>query len=451
MRRIIFLMNTPSNQLSSLDILKSTEEKIQNLFGLSSLDTFACMNEDELVAKLVEQHQDKIESLTKKTRKKKCSVIKTPDYNAWDKAIITEAKEHKAKDPTQHELCFIRLTQDDAYASVRGKSKGLPVFINDSDDGRIDNFKIRLVHDFFINFVNIIDESGNLINYYFNHSLYFNALNLGADPICVDSLIHQSESLLLRDAQIHQLAEQRVYAKLKTLYEIWHEKGTERVSAEIKGGTQKKKSIRKERLSEYIYDSDYTETISIMLDLLPLVQNYKTKKTQEDYDAQREAICKYFETYKDQKKVHIVPSSFGGQDVRSREFQKLEEPLQRIRIFPYAEDDLNAYLNNWSARIRDILFEGVKIYASTLEHRLKKYENNPPEYLKKKYPDEFSEPCDNPQKRKERILDWMGMHCFYDALLQDIFGTASHTVISKYTIAKLNTKGSIVKQSITNK
>ena len=55
-------MNTPSNQLSSLDILKSTEEKIQNLFGLSSLDTFACMNEDELVAKLVEQHQDKIES-----------------------------------------------------------------------------------------------------------------------------------------------------------------------------------------------------------------------------------------------------------------------------------------------------------------------------------------------------------------------------------------------------
>lgn len=77
-------MNTPSNQLSSLDILKSTEEKIQNLFGLSSLDTFACMNEDELVAKLVEQHQDKIESLTKKTRKKKCSVIKTPDYNAWD-------------------------------------------------------------------------------------------------------------------------------------------------------------------------------------------------------------------------------------------------------------------------------------------------------------------------------------------------------------------------------
>ena len=117
-----------------------------------------------------------------------------------------------------------------------------------------------------------------------------------------------------------------------------------------------------------------------MLDLLPLVQNYKTKKTQEDYDAQRKAICKYFETYKDQKKVHIVPSSFGGQDVRSREFQKLEEPLQRIRLFPYAEDDLNAYLNNWSARIRDILFEGVKSYASQLEWWLKKYENDPPEY-----------------------------------------------------------------------
>lgn len=441
-------MSTPSNQLSSLDILRSTEEKIQNLFGLSSLDTFACMDEDELVAKFVEQHQDKIVSLSKKGRKKKCSGIKTPDYEAWDKAIIAESKEHKAKDPTHHELCFIRLTQDDAYASVRGKSKGLPVFIN---DGRTDNFKIRLVHDFFINFVNIIDESGNFINYYFNHSLYFNALNLGADPICIDFLIHQSESLLLRDEQIHQLAEQRVYAKLKTLYEIWHEKGTERVSAESKDGTQKKKSIRKECLCEYIYDFDYTETISIMLDLLPLVQDYKTKKTQEDYDAQRKAICKYFETYKEQEKVHIVSSSFGGQDVRSREFQKLEEPLQRIRLFPYAEDDLNAYLNNWSARIRDILFEGVKSYASGLEWWLKKYENDPPEYLKKEHPAEFSDPCDNPEKRKELILDWMGTYFFYDALLQDIFGTASHTVISKYSIAKLNTKGSIVKQSITNK
>lgn len=444
-------MSTPSNQLSSLDILKSTEEKIRNLFGLSSLDTFACMNEDELVAKFVEQHQDKIESLTKKKRKKKCSGTKVPDYDASDKAIIAESKENKVKDPVHHELCFIRITQDEAYASVRGESKGLHVFINDSDDGKISNFKIRLVHDFFINFVNIIDESGNLINYYFNHSLYFNALNLGADPICVDFLIHQSESLLLRDEQIHQLAEQRVYAKLKTLYEIWHEKGTERVSAESKDGTQKKKSIRKERLCEYIYDFDYTETISIMLDLLPLVQNYKTKKTQEDYDAQRKAICKYFETYKDQKKVHIVPSSFGGQDVRSREFQKLEEPLQRIRLFPYAEDDLNAYLNNWSARIRDILFEGVKSYASQLEWWLKKYENDPPEYLKKEHPAEFSDSCDNSEKRKELILDWMGTHFFYDALLQDIFGTASHTVISKYSIAKLNTKGSIVKQSITNK
>lgn len=444
-------MSTPSNQLSSLDILKSTEEKIRNLFGLSSLDTFACMNEDELVAKFVEQHQDKIESLTKKKRKKKCSGTKVPDYDASDKAIIAESKENKVKDPVHHELCFIRITQDEAYASVRGESKGLHVFINDSDDGKISNFKIRLVHDFFINFVNIIDESGNLINYYFNHSLYFNALNFGADPICVDFLIHQSESLLLRDEQIHQLAEQRVYAKLKTLYEIWHEKGTERVSAESKDGTQKKKSIRKERLCEYIYDFDYTETISIMLDLLPLVQNYKTKKTQEDYDAQRKAICKYFETYKDQKKVHIVPSSFGGQDVRSREFQKLEEPLQRIRLFPYAEDDLNAYLNNWSARIRDILFEGVKSYASQLEWWLKKYENDPPEYLKKEHPAEFSDSCDNPEKRKELILDWMGTHFFYDALLQDIFGTASHTVISKYSIAKLNTKGSIVKQSITNK
>lgn len=444
-------MSTPSNQLSSLDILKSTEEKIRNLFGLSSLDTFACMNEDELVAKFVEQHQDKIESLTKKKRKKKCSGTKVPDYDASDKAIIAEYKENKVKDPVHHELCFIRITQDEAYASVRGESKGLHVFINDSDDGKISNFKIRLVHDFFINFVNIIDESGNLINYYFNHSLYFNALNLGADPICVDFLIHQSESLLLRDEQIHQLAEQRVYAKLKTLYEIWHEKGTERVSTESKDGTQKKKSIRKERLCEYIYDFDYTETISIMLDLLPLVQNYKTKKTQEDYDAQRKAICKYFETYKDQKKVHIVPSSFGGQDVRSREFQKLEEPLQRIRLFPYAEDDLNAYLNNWSARIRDILFEGVKSYASQLEWWLKKYENDPPEYLKKEHPAEFSDSCDNPEKRKELILDWMGTHFFYDALLQDIFGTASHTVISKYSIAKLNTKGSIVKQSITNK
>lgn len=444
-------MSTPSNQLSSLDILKSTEEKIRNLFGLSSLDTFACMNEDELVAKFVEQHQDKIESLTKKKRKKKCSGTKVPDYDASDKAIIAESKENKVKDPVHHELCFIRITQDEAYASVRGESKGLHVFINDSDDGKISNFKIRLVHDFFINFVNIIDESGNLINYYFNHSLYFNALNLGADPICVDFLIHQSESLLLRDEQIYQLAEQRVYAKLKTLYEIWHEKGTERVSAESKDGTQKKKSIRKERLCEYIYDFDYTETISIMLDLLPLVQNYKTKKTQEDYDAQRKAICKYFETYKDQKKVHIVPSSFGGQDVRSREFQKLEEPLQRIRLFPYAEDDLNAYLNNWSARIRDILFEGVKSYASQLEWWLKKYENDPPEYLKKEHPAEFSDSCDNPEKRKELILDWMGTHFFYDALLQDIFGTASHTVISKYSIAKLNTKGSIVKQSITNK
>lgn len=444
-------MSTPSNQLSSLDILKSTEEKIRNLFGLSSLDTFACMNEDELVAKFVEQHQDKIESLTKKKRKKKCSGTKVPDYDASDKAIIAESKENKVKDPVHHELCFIRITQDEAYASVRGESKGLHVFINDSDDGKISNFKIRLVHDFFINFVNIIDESGNLINYYFNHSLYFNALNLGADPICVDFLIHQSESLLLRDEQIYQLAEQRGYAKLKTLYEIWHEKGTERVSAESKDGTQKKKSIRKERLCEYIYDFDYTETISIMLDLLPLVQNYKTKKTQEDYDAQRKAICKYFETYKDQKKVHIVPSSFGGQDVRSREFQKLEEPLQRIRLFPYAEDDLNAYLNNWSARIRDILFEGVKSYASQLEWWLKKYENDPPEYLKKEHPAEFSDSCDNPEKRKELILDWMGTHFFYDALLQDIFGTASHTVISKYSIAKLNTKGSIVKQSITNK
>lgn len=444
-------MSTPSNQLSSLDILKSTEEKIRNLFGLSSLDTFACMNEDELVAKFVEQHQDKIESLTKKKRKKKCSGTKVPDYDASDKAIIAESKENKVKDPVHHELCFIRITQDEAYASVRGESKGLHVFINDSGDGKISNFKIRLVHDFFINFVNIIDESGNLINYYFNHSLYFNALNLGADPICVDFLIHQSESLLLRDEQIHQLAEQRVYAKLKTLYEIWHEKGTERVSAESKDGTQKKKSIRKERLCEYIYDFDYTETISIMLDLLPLVQNYKTKKTQEDYDAQRKAICKYFETYKDQKKVHIVPSSFGGQDVRSREFQKLEQPLQRIRLFPYAEDDLNAYLNNWSARIRDILFEGVKSYASQLEWWLKKYENDPPEYLKKEHPAEFSDSCDNPEKRKELILDWMGTHFFYDALLQDIFGTASHTVISKYSIAKLNTKGSIVKQSITNK
>lgn len=444
-------MSTPSNQLSSLDILKSTEEKIRNLFGLSSLDTFACMNEDELVAKFVEQHQDKIESLTKKKRKKKCSGTKVPDYDASDKAIIAESKENKVKDPVHHELCFIRITQDEAYASVRGESKGLHVFINDSDDGKISNFKIRLVHDFFINFVNIIDESGNLINYYFNHSLYFNALNLGADPICVDFLIHQSESLLLRDEQIYQLAEQRVYAKLKTLYEIWHEKGTERVSAESKDGTQKKKSIRKERLCEYIYNFDYTETISIMLDLLPLVQNYKTKKTQEDYDAQRKAICKYFETYKDQKKVHIVPSSFGGQDVRSREFQKLEEPLQRIRLFPYAEDDLNAYLNNWSARIRDILFEGVKSYASQLEWWLKKYENDPPEYLKKEHPAEFSDSCDNPEKRKELILDWMGTHFFYDALLQDIFGTASHTVISKYSIAKLNTKGSIVKQSITNK
>lgn len=444
-------MSTPSNQLSSLDILKSTEEKIRNLFGLSSLDTFACMNEDELVAKFVEQHQDKIESLTKKKRKKKCSGTKVPDYDASDKAIIAESKENKVKDPVHHELCFIRITQDEDYASVRGESKGLHVFINDSDDDKISNFKIRLVHDFFINFVNIIDESGNLINYYFNHSLYFNALNLGADPICVDFLIHQSESLLLRDEQIHQLAEQRVYAKLKTLYEIWHEKGTERVSAESKDGTQKKKSIRKERLCEYIYDFDYTETISIMLDLLPLVQNYKTKKTQEDYDAQRKAICKYFETYKDQKKVHIVPSSFGGQDVRSREFQKLEEPLQRIRLFPYAEDDLNAYLNNWSARIRDILFEGVKSYASQLEWWLKKYENDPPEYLKKEHPAEFSDSCDNPEKRKELILDWMGTHFFYDALLQDIFGTASHTVISKYSIAKLNTKGSIVKQSITNK
>ena len=444
-------MSTPSNQLSSLDILKSTEEKIRNLFGLSSLDTFACMNEDELVAKFVEQHQDKIESLTKKKRKKKCSGTKVPDYDASDKAIIAESKENKVKDPVHHELCFIRITQDEAYASVRGESKGLHVFINDSDDGKISNFKIRLVHDFFINFVNIIDESGNLINYYFNHSLYFNALNLGADPICVDFLIHKSESLLLRDEQIHQLAEQRVYAKLKTLYEIWHEKGTERVSAESKDGTQKKKSIRKERLCEYIYDFDYTETISIMLDLLPLVQNYKTKKTQEDYDAQRKAICKYFETYKDQKKVHIVPSSFGGQDVRSREFQKLEEPPQRIRLFPYAEDDLNAYLNNWSARIRDILFEGVKSYASQLEWWLKKYENDPPEYLKKEHPAEFSDSCDNPEKRKELILDWMGTHFFYDALLQDIFGTASHTVISKYLIAKLNTKGSIVKQSITNK
>ena len=409
------------------------------------------MNEDELVAKFVEQHQDKIESLTKKKRKKKCSGTKVPDYDASDKAIIAESKENKVKDPVHHELCFIRITQDEAYASVRGESKGLHVFINDSDDGKISNFKIRLVHDFFINFVNIIDESGNLINYYFNHSLYFNALNLGADPICVDFLIHQSESLLLRDEQIYQLAEQRVYAKLKTLYEIWHEKGTERVSAESKDGTQKKKSIRKERLCEYIYDFDYTETISIMLDLLPLVQNYKTKKTQEDYDAQRKAICKYFETYKDQKKVHIVPSSFGGQDVRSREFQKLEEPLQRIRLFPYAEDDLNAYLNNWSARIRDILFEGVKSYASQLEWWLKKYENDPPEYLKKEHPAEFSDSCDNPEKRKELILDWMGTHFFYDALLQDIFGTASHTVISKYSIAKLNTKGSIVKQSITNK
>lgn len=409
------------------------------------------MNEDELVAKFVEQHQDKIESLTKKKRKKKCSGTKVPDYDASDKAIIAESKENKVKDPVHHELCFIRITQDEAYASVRGESKGLHVFINDSDDGKISNFKIRLVHDFFINFVNIIDESGNLINYYFNHSLYFNALNLGADPICVDFLIHQSESLLLRDEQIHQLAEQRVYAKLKTLYEIWHEKGTERVSAESKDGTQKKKSIRKERLCEYIYDFDYTETISIMLDLLPLVQNYKTKKTQEDYDAQRKAICKYFETYKDQKKVHIVPSSFGGQDVRSREFQKLEQPLQRIRLFPYAEDDLNAYLNNWSARIRDILFEGVKSYASQLEWWLKKYENDPPEYLKKEHPAEFSDSCDNPEKRKELILDWMGTHFFYDALLQDIFGTASHTVISKYSIAKLNTKGSIVKQSITNK
>ena len=444
-------MSTPSNQLSSLDILKSTEEKIRNLFGLSSLDTFACMNEDELVAKFVEQHQDKIESLTKKKRKKKCSGIKVPDYDASDKAIIAESKENKVKDPVHHELCFIRITQDEAYASVRGESKGLHVFINDSDDGKISNFKIRLVHDFFINFVNIIDESGNLINYYFNHSLYFNALNLGADPICVDFLIHQSESLLLRDEQIHQLAEQRVYAKLKTLYEIWHEKGTERVSAESKDGTQKKKSIRKERLCEYIYDFDYTETISIMLDLLPLVQDYKTKKTQDDYAAQREAICKYFETYKEQEKVHIVPSSFGGQDVRSREFQKLEEPLQRIRLFPYAEDDLNAYLNNWSARIRDILFEGVKSYASKLEWWLKKYENDPPEYLKKEHPAEFSDSCDNPEKRKELILDWMGTHFFYDALLQDIFGTASHTVISKYSIAKLNTKGSIVKQSITNK
>lgn len=444
-------MSTPSNQLSSLDILKSTEEKIRNLFGLFSLDTFACMNEDELVAKFVEQHQDKIESLTKKKRKKKCSGTKVPDYDASDKAIIAESKENKVKDPVHHELCFIRITQDEAYASVRGESKGLHVFINDSDDGKISNFKIRLVHDFFINFVNIIDESGNLINYYFNHSLYFNALNLGADPICVDFLIHQSESLLLRDEQIHQLAEQRVYAKLKTLYEIWHEKGTERVSAESKDGTQKKKSIRKERLCEYIYDFDYTETISIMLDLLPLVQNYKTKKTQEDYDAQRKAIYKYFETYKDQKKVHIVPSSFGGQDVRSREFQKLEQPLQRIRLFPYAEDDLNAYLNNWSARIRDILFEGVKSYASQLEWWLKKYENDPPEYLKKEHPAEFSDSCDNPEKRKELILDWMGTHFFYDALLQDIFGTASHTVISKYSIAKLNTKGSIVKQSITNK
>ena len=409
------------------------------------------MNEDELVAKFVEQHQDKIESLTKKKRKKKCSGTKVPDYDASDKAIIAESKENKVKDPVHHELCFIRITQDEAYASVRGESKGLHVFINDSDDGKISNFKIRLVHDFFINFVNIIDESGNLINYYFNHSLYFNALNLGADPICVDFLIHQSESLLLRDEQIYQLAEQRVYAKLKTLYEIWHEKGTERVSAESKDGTQKKKSIRKERLCEYIYDFDYTETISIMLDLLPLVQNYKTKKTQEDYDAQRKAICKYFETYKDQKKVHIVPSSFGGQDVRSREFQKLEEPLQRIRLFPYAEDDLNAYLNNWSARIRDILFEGVKSYASQLEWWLKKYENDPPEYLKKEHPAEFSDSCDNPEKRKELILDWMGTHFFYDALLQDIFGTASHTVISKYSIAKLNTKGSIVKQSITDK
>lgn len=444
-------MSTPSNQLSSLDILKSTEEKIRNLFGLSSLDTFACMNEDELVAKFVEQHQDKIESLTKKKRKKKCSGTKVPDYDASDKAIIAESKENKVKDPVHHELCFIRITQDEAYASVRGESKGLHVFINDSDDGKISNFKIRLVHDFFINFVNIIDESGNLINYYFNHSLYFNALNLGADPICVDFLIHQSESLLLRDEQIHQLAEQRVYAKLKTLYEIWHEKGTERVSAESKDGTQKKKSIRKERLCEYIYDFDYTETISIMLDLLPLVQDYKTKKTQDDYAAQREAICKYFETYKEQEKVHIVPSSFGGQDVRSREFQKLEEPLQRIRLFPYAEDDLNAYLNNWSARIRDILFEGVKSYASQLEWWLKKYENDPPEYLKKEHPAEFSDSCDNPEKRKELILDWMGTHFFYDALLQDIFGTASHTVISKYSIAKLNTKGSIVKQSITNK
>ena len=68
---------------------------------------------------------------------------------------------------------------------------------------------------------------------------------MGADPICVDFLIHQSESLLLRDEQIHQLAEQRVYAKLKTLYEIWHEKGTERVSAESKDGTQKKKAFVK--------------------------------------------------------------------------------------------------------------------------------------------------------------------------------------------------------------
>lgn len=238
-------MSTPSNQLSSLDILKSTEEKIRNLFGLSSLDTFACMNEDELVAKFVEQHQDKIESLTKKKRKKKCSGTKVPDYDASDKAIIAESKENKVKDPVHHELCFIRITQDEAYASVRGESKGLHVFINDSDDGKISNFKIRLVHDFFINFVNIIDESGNLINYYFNHSLYFNALNLGADPICVDFLIHQSESLLLRDEQIHQLAEQRVYAKLKTLYEIWHEKGTERVSAESKDGTQKKKAFVK--------------------------------------------------------------------------------------------------------------------------------------------------------------------------------------------------------------
>lgn len=422
------------------------------------------------------------------------------DYALLDNMLKEEAEKEQAilEEKLKHDRKFIpngkkrgyvltiAVRQNDAYAFAPCYENTPPVFEKLSIRTRISTF--------FRQFLKYIDNQSSstskLSSLYDHGSLYFNAWGT-SDIKDIYQFAYEKCSKDLPVREIEQTAYDNVYKKIEVLYDIWHlpttviEAPVTETEAKRRATIRAKKEATKEnaaskdkhnphshttlskasasealmedssqtssteigkrqivKFNSTVSNVEFNQTVSIMIQLLPLTTGRNLIKHQETYDAEKATVKNIFEscypkiityptpcTPNTVKQIVFPPDTSckeiknssasaenGAEDAQNGKLIKsMNDAIESIRNFPEAQKALQDYLDDWNQEIFNVLIGGTIEYARELNSRLAKEKDFILSNLLKEYPDQrdYIEKNLDPTELEESAINAIENRCIY--------------------------------------